>query len=482
MAYRAFVRLLMLLVGLGVGVCGHSALSRSFETNRPIDEFMKRREGVSQWEVARELKWEGGRAYVLRMTSQRWRSRQEVDRPVWRHWLTVIVPDRVNGRTGFVFVTGGKHQNHPPDKVDESMARIAGLTGSVVTLLPNVPNQPLVFADSPDTPRVEDDILAYSWNRAMDTGDTSWIAQFAMAKSVVRAMDTVQAFLKQKTYGTVQVDDFVIAGASKRGWTTWLTAVVDERVVAIVPIVIDLLNLQPSMRHHFAAYGFWSPALYDYSAHKILDRFESKEYAWLLGHVDPFAYRHRLIMPKFLINSAGDPFFLNDSWRFYYAELIGEKHIRYVPNTGHGLEDSDALESLVAFYDSVLEGVPRPDYEWAPVGENGIRVECRDPPVEVRLWQATNPEARDFRVDRLGKVWSSRLLTPLRPGVFEVKMSEPPQGWTAFFVEMTFKNGKRYPFKFTTGVRVVPDRVPFADRPLANIIEPDFESKQTSDQ
>ena len=57
---------------------------------------------------------------------------------------------------------------------------------------------------------------------------------------------------------------FVVSGASKRGWTTWTTAAVDKRVVAIIPIVIDLLNVEPSFEHHWQAYGFWAPAIKDY--------------------------------------------------------------------------------------------------------------------------------------------------------------------------------------------------------------------------
>jgi PhoPQ-activated pathogenicity-related protein len=46
-----------------------------------------------------------------------------------------------------------------------------------------------------------------------------------------------------------------VAGASKRGWTTWLTPAVDKRVRAIVPIVLDILNIVPNINHHWQAYG-----------------------------------------------------------------------------------------------------------------------------------------------------------------------------------------------------------------------------------
>ena len=50
-------------------------------------------------------------------------------------------------------------------------------------------------------------------------------------------MDTVDAFVQSE--GGRRIEKFLISGASKRGWTTWLTAAVDVRVKAIAPMVID---------------------------------------------------------------------------------------------------------------------------------------------------------------------------------------------------------------------------------------------------
>src|SRR5439155_1099241 len=79
-----------------------------------------------------------------------------------------------------------------------------------------------------------------------------------MTKSVVRAMDTVTAFCRSAAGGGIDVDRFVIGGASKRGWTAWTAAAVDQRVVAVAPVVIDLLNVEKSFEHHYRAYGFWA--------------------------------------------------------------------------------------------------------------------------------------------------------------------------------------------------------------------------------
>src|SRR5262249_23844892 len=158
--------------------------------------------------------------------------------------------------------------------------------------------------------------------------------------SAVRAMDCLQEWAKQE--GT-PIEKFVVAGGSKRGWTTWLTGAVDKRGEAIVPIVIDGVNVEESMRHPAEAYGFWAKAVGDYYRHGIMQRTGEPRLRELYQIEDPYAYRNRLTLPKYIVNAGGDQFFLPDSSQFYFADLKGEKLLRYVPNAGHSLRGSDAM-------------------------------------------------------------------------------------------------------------------------------------------
>jgi len=394
---------------------------------------------------------------VLEMKSQQWLTSAEVDRTVWTHWLTVITPDTVKHRTVLLFIGGGNNGAKPPERPNPLFSDIAKTTGSVVVELRMVPNQPLTFAGE-TRPRREDEMIAYSWDKFLRTGDERWPARLPMTKAVVRAMDTITTFCQQKN---TTVDRFVVAGASKRGWTAWTTAAVDPRVVALIPMVIDLLNLEPSFVHHWRAYGFWAPAIKDYEDLRIMDWMDTPQYRALRQIEDPYEYRDRLTLPKFLINAAGDQFFLPDSWRFYFHDLKGEKYLRYVPNTDHSLKDSDAPQSMAAFYAAVLTNTPRPQFDWSVEKDGTIRARTRTKPESVTLWRAVNAGARDFRLDSIGGAYKSTPLADRGDGVYEARPETPAKGWAAAFIELRFSSGSKYPLVFTTGVSVTPRMLPF---------------------
>jgi PhoPQ-activated pathogenicity-related protein len=438
-----------------------AAKSQRLEGERTaLDKYVAAPDPNYEFHLIKSVPGKDQTTFILEMTSQAWLTTNEVDRPLWKHWVVVVKPNEVTSSKSLLFISGGANNGNPPATADGNIVRMALATKTVVTDLKMIPNQPLVFAGETEG-RTEDSLIAYTWDKFLRTGDAKWPARLPMTKAAVRAMDTVTAFCASAEGGRVKVDSFVVAGGSKRGWTTWTTAAVDKRVVAIMPCVIDLLNIEPSMLHHYAAYGFWAPAVGNYSAFRIMDWNGTPEYRALMKIEEPYEYRQRLTMPKFIINAAGDQFFLPDSSQFYFNDLPGVKYIRYVPNTDHSLKKSDASETLLACYHAIVNQVPLPQFSWRLEKDGSVRVTAKDAPTAARLWQATNPDARDFRMETLGPQYQSTELTDQGGGVYIGKVTEPAKGWTAFFVELTFPSGGPAPFKFTTQVRVVPDVLPY---------------------
>ena len=442
----------------------HSAADRTAVGERTaLDRYVHAPDTNYSFRLASTAKGDGYTTYQIDMISQAWLTTNEVSRPLWQHWLTLVKPDKVSSSIGLLFINGGSHRTNPPSKAEDNIVLIARTTETVVASLGNVPNQPTVFAGETKG-RTEDSLIAYTWDKFLRTGDEKWPARLPMTKAAVRALDTVTAFCASDEGGKVKVERFFVAGGSKRGWTTWTTAAVDNRVIAIAPIVIDLLNIQPSFHHHFEVYGFYAPAVGDYTRANIMDWDGTPEYRALMKIEEPYEYRERLTLPKFIINSSGDQFFVPDSAQFYFKDLPGVKYLRYVPNADHSLKNSDAWMTLLACYSSVVKGTKTPQFSWTLEDNGSIRVKTQDKPSAVKLWKATNAAARDFRLMTIGPVWTSSELED-EGGTYIAHVEKPEKGWTAFFAELTYANGTGTPYKFTTQVRVIPEVKPFKFQP-----------------
>ncbi len=448
-----------LLLSLALLSCAPAFAQGEKET--ALDRYVKVPDAAYKWSLVKTIHGDGVTAYVLDMTSQTWLTRDEVDRPEWKHWVVIYKPDTVKHSTALLMIGGGANDGRIPEKQEPFNAQIAKKTSSVTIELRMVPNQPLSFFGE-SRKRSEDSIIAYNWVKHMETGDDRWATRLPMTKAAVKAMDATSEFLKSEAGGRLTVDKYVVTGGSKRGWTTWTTGIADKRVVAVMPVVIDMLNMAPSFIHHWRAYGFWAPAVNDYVEHGVMDKVETPEFKRLMQLVEPYEYRGRLTMPKFIVNSAGDQFFLPDSSQFYWDDLKGEKYLRYVPNTDHGVtRRSDAADSLAAYYASIINNWKRPDFDWSIAKDGTITVRSKVKPSAVKLWQANNPDARDFRLERIGPAYKSSDLTETAPNTWVVAAPKVEKGWTAYFVELTFPAPEEMIWKFTTGVKVMPDIYPF---------------------
>jgi PhoPQ-activated pathogenicity-related protein len=446
-------------------ICALAPLARGADYTA-LDRYVAAPDASFRYTLVGTVNSPGIVAYQIDLVSQTWLTTAEVDKPVWRHWVTVYKPDQLTTSTAVLFIDGGSNTSSPAPP-DPLMMLLAASAGAVVVDLGQVPNEPLRFAGETQS-RTEDAIIAYTWDKYLRTGDERWPARLPMTKAAVRAMDAVTDFLAKLPAGALTVKNFVVAGGSKRGWTTWSAAQVDPRVIAIAPLVIDTLNLPEVFESQWQAYGFWAPAVQDYVDMGIMKWFGTPQMAALQEIEDPYQYRQRLALPSYQMNSTGDQFFLPDSPRFYFSDLPGEKYLRFVPNTDHGMSSLSTAANLVAWFRAVTLNYPRPRFYWrADRAEGTLTVRVVDAPSQVLLWQTANPKARDFRLETIGPAWTSTPLTGTN-GVYTAAVTAD-KGWSAFFVELTYPGPgvppNDFPLVFTTEVVVTPDVYPFDPPP-----------------
>jgi PhoPQ-activated pathogenicity-related protein/chitodextrinase len=414
----------------------------------------------------------GGRWVVLSLVSQRWRSSAEVNPDVWQHWLALAIPDEVTNDTALLFISGGSTAQLAPEPKPE-LVDFAVRSGSVVAMLRMVPNQPTVFTEE-GLPRTEDAIIAFTFDKYMNSAamgdpDEEWPALLPMTKSAVRAMDAVQAYTASLD-NPIAVKDFVVTGASKRGWTTWLTAAADSRVVGIAPMVIDMLNLAAQMDWHYSALCGYSEQLQDYLDLGVIARLHTLEGTSLLSIVDPYSYVPRLNIPKYGLNGTSDDFFVPDSAQFYYGDAaeFGSMHLRYFPNGNHDLLASReaTVRGILPFYNAVVHKETLPRVEWNILefpNSATLDVMLSSVPLSARLWTGTvsgGPGARDFGSHKVGnEVWKSTPITSddAEGRFFSANVPAPADGWTGYFMAFEFPSSTPgEPHIFTTEVRCVP--------------------------
>lgn len=454
-----------------LGLLQFSACSKKREQSEraPIDQlvaYTQDRNNFS-YQLKDSLAIEGATLYRIKMNSGKWLSETEVNEPLWWHWVDLIVPDTIDTHTALLFIGPGSRGDNR-NYLDSLSIQKAIETRSIVSHVSNIPFQPLQFSDSDSIIRYEDNIIAYGWNRFLTQGaqeaDSKWLARFPMTRAVIRAMDVIQEFTQSEPHA---VADFFISGASKRGWTTWTTAAVDSRVIGMAPLVIDLLNIEPSFDHHYRLYGDWSPAVQDYVDFNIMDWMHTPSFKKLLRYVEPYEFKERFTMPKLIVNGTIDEFFATDSWKFYWDDLPGDNYLQYVPNGNHGLLGSYQTPNVFAFFERLIHKKPIPSMKWE-IKEDVFYLST-DPTIryQINLWTCKNPKTRDFRIWEVGKSWKKEELTLEPTGRYQIQAPQGEEGYTATLVEVVFYPESSNPFILTTGTVVLPEEYSYEQyRPI----------------
>jgi len=379
----------------------------------------------------------------LILTSQTWRGIP------WKHQLILLRPSTLerSSTQAFLFIHGGRWkpeyetgQTQLPREA-RIFTNLAETLRAPVAVLRHVPYQPLFD-------RREDALIAYTFDHYLETGEPDWPLLLPMVKSAARAMDAVQVFARERWQ--LPVNAFTVAGASKRGWTSWLTAAVDPRVASVAPIAIDMLNVPAQIELQRATFGALSEQVQDYAAIDLPGRVNTERGRSLLAMVDPYAYRNDLHQPKLILLGTNDAYWPLDALKVYWDELPEPKRVLYVPNQGHGVRDLDRLVGgLSALHRYSAHGERLPVLNWTykvQPDRLGVDVQSNRVPRRVIAWTAASA-TRDFREAR----WTSHRCSRAGDG-YACSVPRPRGGYAAIYAELWFKDGGYPKFPLATVV------------------------------
>lgn len=401
----------------------------------PIFDYIAHDDGAFGWEKTGEQTLPtGAKVISLKLVSQVWQG------ITWTHRVQVVVPTLLTVQdTAVLVITGGS----PGPAEFGYLGLIASAISAPVVVLGDIPNQPLF-----DNLR-EDALIAHTFCKFLETGDTSWPLLFPMTKSAVKAMDAIEQYTAREWPAPIR--RFVVTGASKRGWTTWFTGQADpRRVIGIAPMVYDNLDLAGQMAHQLASYGTYSSQIDDYTTRGLPDLLQSPQGRLLGRLVDPYTYRHRATMPKIIIAGTNDPYWVVDSANLYWDDLVGPKYIAYVPNGGHGLGDlARVLNAEVGFFNCCVGRAPWPEPKWQFEQGRHLKLTLQSAPAPARVleWTTTSPN-RDFRPSR----WTYREAQPVK-GSYTLRQAVPQEGYAALLGEAIYEVcGREFPLCSTIRV------------------------------
>jgi PhoPQ-activated pathogenicity-related protein len=423
------------------------------------------------------------------------------DQKVWQHHLNIYIPQHITSHTALLWINGGTSYQ-PTDEQQKLMAayytpsqidfnKIANDTHSIVIDLQDVPNQYITLNGEQ---YAEDGLVAYTWAKFIEDPVTYkfYSAYLPMVKTVIQTMNQINTV--QFDNKNLNINKFVLAGSSKRGLTTWLTALHDDRIQAIIPVAIDILNFEANIKHIYQSHQDWPIALRDYYEHNIVQQLDdNNNIKYLMQINDPFQYmqcqkcdqtiknkyKQRANIDKYLILASGDDFFTPDSLLFYFDKLPGKTYLRYIPNSSHRINYEIVTEAVLTYFNDIINKTELPLFS-AKINKNTnkkehytINVTTNIKPKTITIYTAQNLNKRDFRL--ANKItyqentiepnnYDKSMVNKTEMLTYNIPIMIPKHGWQAYFVELEYENTHQElnipNLKLTTPIAILPMKYP----------------------
>lgn len=352
---------------------------------KDLKDYMASKEEVYGWEIHSIIHDPGVTTINLYVTSQKWQG------VIWKHFVVIYVPTNVVVAKSFNFLDGGRIIGGVPQFIDTSapihgpvlalMREFSESAGIITCLVRNLPMLPTLGQNQEET------YMQHTFEMMAETRDVNWNPLKPMIKGAIQCHNAIEEVVKQET--GVDILKYAVSGLSKRGLTTYFSAIFDKRVEAIAPIVMDYLNttkgyerqlevndtpIDPAQIELFSNVGAF------YSNPKPLGQYMVKT-------VDPYYYLDSLKLPIYSLLGTNDPFYSIDLAKFYVKDLE-DISLVYQRNIDHNIGFQYVLAALYWYY-SMITGTRLPTLSWTDVensNELKITVTVNDDSYsEVRL-------------------------------------------------------------------------------------------------
>ena len=296
-----------------------------------------------EYNVTRDFEW-SAKGFTLRVVEAGFRSIIWNNTP-WTHKLIYLEPQPANSSLILV-VAGGLGPGNATSNTLKYITEASAASGVPVAVLTGLPNTP---------PGVDGELLlAISNAEALRTGDPTRSLVYPMAQAYIKAMSLIERI------SSVSPSGFVVSGGCMRGWTAWVVARHDPRVVAIVPRSFNVVRITDSFHAHVDVYGQCRGPIHMLEEQLgTLENFEELPgYENFMVEYNPVDFVSKVGGKPILVLMGANDCLFPPGLEEAYTQLHPDFHVVYMPNTTHmGLHAlKETWTTIMAFVKHVEDG------------------------------------------------------------------------------------------------------------------------------
>ncbi|MGC8845491.1 MAG: protein kinase domain-containing protein [Candidatus Hydrogenedens sp.] len=446
--------------------------------SRVLSNFIKEYDNNYKFEVIEEKQGNGYKAYILDFTSQSWHPEKTAP-PVWRHWLTVIVPQQRVKDVGMLILTNGfSTLETPMSEIPPYFISLAVSSKSVVSVLEGFPRDNVGIYKTPtQIVHLEPaEFASWSFKQYFETHETSWIVFCPLVKSIVRAMDAVQELLLKNLRSEIPLKEFVLCSETPF-FVSWLVPPVDNRVIGLVSINTTGFHLEQQIKRMFMDEVELPKFFAEIDDAGLFPLLETEDGENLLKIIDPYYYREVLKIPKLIIsmnnNQWQDMIFLSEqvlseipepvNWLVCpqlqlsreYAFLPQQTFYNFTTSSNTNLRVYDFKDTIQVFYQRLLGQKNMPIFQWDFSAKGDCYIRVSEEIIECRLWYCSS-DRRGTLLQSQNKNWKYKILSESAEGIYRFTIPIQPQQYTAVFAEVIFPSLMGIHFPLTTDIHIIP--------------------------